>query len=370
MPSAGEGTSTEGGKEPESGPASKAKGSHHKADEEEDDDDDNSLDETLSNFSSVSEDSLPPIHAFGFTYHGSGRILWPNDEAGGRVMDLQHHLWKSCLGGNLTDTRLPIEKPNFAEPSFHILDVGTGTGIWAIEMALRYPQATILGMDISSSLLPKDVPSNLTFEVADITEEPWPPRLYDFIHMRNICQGGISDWQALITNAYNHLRPGGHLEFTLYKPRFFGVDPAQTDLPSGELAEIGPACRLYETLLTTMTEALGLDYDPMSRIVGWLGDLGGENIRERTYWVPLHSPRDVVMRERSELMRQVFLHGMDQFNLMLFDRNGWSESDTRDLIDQVNKEVQDPKLRSSVRLAFITAKKPPVPRSAAGSSDD
>lgn len=30
-----------------------------------------------------------------------------------------------------------------------ILDVGTGTGIWAIEMADRYPSAEIIGTDLS-----------------------------------------------------------------------------------------------------------------------------------------------------------------------------------------------------------------------------
>lgn len=30
-----------------------------------------------------------------------------------------------------------------------ILDVGTGTGIWAMEMADKYPESTIIGTDLS-----------------------------------------------------------------------------------------------------------------------------------------------------------------------------------------------------------------------------
>ncbi len=39
----------------------------------------------------------------------------------------------------------PIDKPE------SILDVGTGTGIWAIEMGDDFPDAQILGTDLSAT---------------------------------------------------------------------------------------------------------------------------------------------------------------------------------------------------------------------------
>ncbi|UZP32394.1 hypothetical protein NXS19_000210 [Fusarium pseudograminearum] len=74
-------------------------------------------------------------------------------------------------------------------------------------MAKRYPQVNILGIDLSSALLPEDVPPNVTFEIADATD-PWPARTYDFIHMRSLAGAGVRDWDSLLAEAYEHLKPG------------------------------------------------------------------------------------------------------------------------------------------------------------------
>ena len=58
----------------------------------------------------------------------------PNDDAEQDRMDLCHHIWQLCLDGVLF--RAPISsKPQ------NVLDLGTGTGIWAIQFADDYPSA-------------------------------------------------------------------------------------------------------------------------------------------------------------------------------------------------------------------------------------
>jgi cyclopropane fatty-acyl-phospholipid synthase-like methyltransferase len=57
-------------------------------------------------------------------------------------MDLHHEIMILLLQGELHKTPMLVNPQN-------ILDVGTGTGIWAIDMADKYPSAEVLGIDLS-----------------------------------------------------------------------------------------------------------------------------------------------------------------------------------------------------------------------------
>ncbi|KAH7013720.1 S-adenosyl-L-methionine-dependent methyltransferase [Ilyonectria destructans] len=332
----------------------------HVSPAEDAEDDDADLSETCSNFSTVSEDSLPLIRAYSHTYHGSGQLMTPNDDSEARRMALQHELFQLCLDGGLVDAKLPLENHTPDNP-FQILDVGAGSGIWARDMAQRHPQVNILGIDITRALLPNDVPANVTFEIADVMD-PWPPHTYDFIHMRNLVGGGIRDWQSLLARAYTHLKPGGQLEFTEVRPRFFDVDPEQADHSSilaGAKPAIGAACCEYETAYVDMCMKLGLDFDPVPRIPGWLSTMGAESTRERVDWLPVSSwGNDPISRKKGEILSKMIECGLENWTLMLFGLCGWEEKDTRALLARVLKEVQDPELRSNVKVTFITARKP------------
>ncbi len=158
-----------------------------------------------------------------------------------------------------------------------IVDIGTGTGRWAIEMAARYPGATIIGVDIAP-IQAKPVPENVRFEIADV-EKPWTidPSSVDFIHVRALA-GMIRNWPSLISEAFGKLKPGGLLEITDVRGRVLDFDGK-----FGE-DEITPnLTRLFQQLATS----LGTIFDPAPEMPGWLHDEGFEKVAQQTEIIPL-----------------------------------------------------------------------------------
>jgi trans-aconitate methyltransferase len=81
-------------------------------------------------------------------------------------------------------------------------------------MALRFPHALVLGVDMVPSLLDTDTfPPNLTFEVDDVNlrlNHFHGDEAFDLIHMR-MAQSGIKDLDALLIDLQHCLKPGGLL---------------------------------------------------------------------------------------------------------------------------------------------------------------
>jgi SAM-dependent methyltransferase len=97
--------------------------------------------------------TLPPppenYNENGRMYHGfrKGKYMFPCDEAEMDRMDIYHKFFSVARRGVLHSTPFI---PNY-DRGPRILDLGTGTGIWAIDMADRYHQINgeVVGVDLS-----------------------------------------------------------------------------------------------------------------------------------------------------------------------------------------------------------------------------
>lgn len=128
----------------------------------------------------------------------------PNDEIEQLRLTLLHQVFLHIFDGEL------FLAP-FDELPSNILDVGTGTGEWAIRIAEMYPECEVVGTDISAIAETESVPVNVFFEIEDAEDWDRPPDHYDMIHMRWL-SGAFRDWSFIYDCAYYSLKPGGWIE--------------------------------------------------------------------------------------------------------------------------------------------------------------
>ncbi len=129
-------------------------------------------------------------------------------------LDFQHYMLRYAFQGNYA---APVTHP------LSILDVGTGTGRWAIEMAQAFADANVIGLDVKppavdvrASAQPEaDVrPPNYTFVTGNLFEGlPFADRSFDFVHQRLLFTAIPHDrWPSVILELARVTQPGGWIE--------------------------------------------------------------------------------------------------------------------------------------------------------------
>ena len=148
-----------------------------------------------------------------------------------------------------------------------VLDIGTGTGIWAIEFGDRYPQANVLGNDLSP-IQPRWVPPNVHFEVDDVESEWTYSKKFDFIHCRTM-SACIRDWPTLVRRCKENTTPGGYCEFTDFDIQWTSPD---NSLKEGDLL-LTINRQFFEAV-----EAVGTEANPGRYLEKWVREAGFEDV--------------------------------------------------------------------------------------------
>ncbi|KAF4637046.1 hypothetical protein G7Y89_g1041 [Cudoniella acicularis] len=184
-------------------------------------------------------------------------------------LDLQHHLFLLTLRGKLH--LAPIENMQL----HNVMDIATGTGIWATDFASAFPSANVLGTDLSP-IQPEYVPPNCHFEIDDAEDEWSFSYKFDYIHGRMLASC-FKSHVAVFQSAFNALRPNGWLEIQDIAIPSRCIDDSM----------FGTAFERWIDLIKEGCAALGRDFGRVPQYKQYLQEIGFVDVVEKQLSWPI-----------------------------------------------------------------------------------
>lgn len=195
----------------------------------------------------------------------------PTDMGEVNRLDFQHYMMRYALRGNFA-------APLGSHPQ-SILDVGCGTGRWAIEMAQLFPEASVIGVDVTPPLSEQEVtstdarPDNYAFVMGNILERlPFDEGRFDYVHQRYMIGAIPLDfWPHAIAELARVTRPGGWVEV----------------VEAGTSEGGGPALQQADAWVAAVLARRNLDIHLATKIGPWLQAAGLIDVTVRHIDLPL-----------------------------------------------------------------------------------
>ncbi|TEA00896.1 Secondary metabolism regulator LAE1 [Colletotrichum sidae] len=311
------------------------------------DDSASELNSIASSSTSVSSSVLDYRIENGRTYHRykDGKYNYPNDERESDRLDLQHNLFLLTF-----DNRLGTAPPNDKNSQVkRVLDVGTGTGVWAIDFGEEHPDAEVLGIDLSAQQ-PDFAPPNVKFEIDDI-EEPWTfSQPFDYIHSR-MMTSSLANWRKYLQRCYDNLTPGGHLELNELE-----LTAASDD---GTLTEDHAIARSVRLLGEAMVKA-GRAFQGIPELREMMVEIGFRDVTMQRYkWPTNQWPKHPKYKELGAWQNESLHAGYEAFTMAPYTRFlGWTSMEVQLFLIDVRKEINNRNIHAYWPIYSVVGRKP------------
>jgi SAM-dependent methyltransferase len=233
-----------------------------------------------------------------------------------------------------------------------ILDVGTGTGLWAFDIADYFPHAAVTATDLSP-VETTCAPPNLSFEIDDANAEwTYPPDWFDFVHMRGLT-GCIKDWGYMYSQVYEHLVPGGwveHLEFSIRT----NADPNSSD----------PAHRIVsafsESIIEGAAAKTGMSFTIVEEMRDRMVEAGFVDVHEERFVWPIGAwPKDAHLKDLGRWGERNWSEGIEGWVMALYTRMmGWTYAEVQAFVKDFRGVIKNRRNHFWHEVRCVYARKP------------
>ncbi|KAF5022678.1 hypothetical protein F66182_5226 [Fusarium sp. NRRL 66182] len=300
--------------------------------------------------SSVAESIYDFHKENGRTYHAyrAGSYHYPNDNMEVERMDAQYDILKILL-----DHRPCLAPFSQSNPPSKVLDIATGSGSWAIDMGDEYPEARVIGTDLSP-IQTDLVPPNVEFIIDDATDE-WPQGRdwsnFDLIHTRATL-GCWSDMKTqIIEPAFERLKPGGWMECQ----ELMGLLECDDDSMNNSNA--------FKVWCDNMVEASIIAERPLTfpaSMKQWFIEAGFVDVTEKVYKLPINGwPKNRRLKKFGRLWHANVADGLQAFSYGLLHRvKGWTKEQIEVNLVDVRKALCDQSMHAYEKFYVVYGRKP------------
>ncbi|GKT75495.1 methyltransferase domain-containing protein [Colletotrichum tofieldiae] len=197
-----------------------------------------------------------------------------------------------------------------------VLDVGSGSGSWAIDFGDLHPEA-----------------------------EP-----FEYIHSR-FMTASIRNWEEYIKKCYDNLTPGGYLEL-----QDADVMPRSDD----DLLPKDAAIIEYVNLLKEVSKKLGREYVEVSSLKNMMIEAGFLDVEMRMYkWPHNEWPKDPRYKKLGFWTQENFGSALEAICMAPFTRVlGWTREEVNVFLVQVRKDLKNKSYHAYSPVYCIVGRKP------------
>ncbi|KEZ44961.1 hypothetical protein SAPIO_CDS2338 [Scedosporium apiospermum] len=281
----------------------------------------------------------------GRRYHAyqEGSYWGPNDERQQEAEDILHEMYRLVL-----DNKLQLAP--LGDDVQRVLDVGCGTGAWAIDFADENPAAEVVGVDLSP-IQPNFLPPNCKFEVDDLIQDwTYPEDHFDFIHVR-FMTGCIPDWVEFYKKAMRRMKPGGWIEHV-----------ELSSIARSDDGSLKPDTALvkWADIFQKIGAATGKSFSISETAPDLIREAGFTNIQHRTLKIPIGTwPKDRTLKHWGAWNRQFLLQAIEGLSIRgLTEILGWTFEEAQLYLVQIRADITDPKIHSYIEMIVVDGQRP------------